>query len=414
MVKDPIMKIKKKAKSKTEFHDMSGKNVFNSNGEAKDEHVIPSDNMSNGESVKSHKKLKKEKMGLDESEQPVKKPKKELTKEQIKLNNEPHANNITPKVSQNGDIVEDQGDAPINGVRSNTKDTLVARLRIGSTHFKDVLSILHIPRHKNADGNDSGDDEVADITPEVRRQMKMKVQAQIKSQPRAQNRAELQERLRLKLVELRGSDKPNSKGKNKNKKKLTKAEKRSKAKQEKKLKAKLARGEQKGNSVKAPAGAKPAKPVYNNDGKMVFSKFDFTNGECAIGGGTTKKPALDPKAALGKIQKHKEKIQSLQAIGKTERAKNLEEKATWKSVMERTEGVKVKDDEGLLKKTIKRMDQKKKSSKKKWESRVDGEETRKKEKQEKRSGNIKKRKQDKKENKSKKASKKGRAIPGFR
>ena len=157
---------------------------------------------------------------------------------------------------------------------------------------------------------------VADITPEVRRAMKLKVQAQIKSQPRAQNRAELQERLRLKLEELRGGDKCNSKGKNKNKKKLTKAEKRSKAKQEKKLKAKLARGEQKGNPLKVPAGAKPAKPVYNNDGKMVFSKFDFTNGECAIGGGTAKKPALDPKAALGKIQKHKEKIKSLQAIGK--------------------------------------------------------------------------------------------------
>ena len=49
---------------------------------------------------------------------------------------------------------------------------------------------------------------------------------------------------------------------------------------------------------------------------MVFSKFDFTNGECAIGGESAKKPALDPKAALGKIKKHKEKIQSLQAIGK--------------------------------------------------------------------------------------------------
>ena len=141
--------------------------------------------------------------------------------------------------------------------------------------------------------------------------MRLKLQAQIKSQPRAHNRAELQERLRLKLEELRGSD--NSKNKNKNKKKLTKAEKRSKAKQEKRLKAKLSRSEQ---TNKVPGGAKPAKPVYNSDGKMVFSKFDFTNGECAIGGGDKKKPVLDPKAALGKIQKHKEKIQSLQAIGK--------------------------------------------------------------------------------------------------
>ena len=143
--------------------------------------------------------------------------------------------------------------------------------------------------------------------------MRLKLQAQIKSQPRAHNRAELQERLRLKLEELRGSDKSNSKNKNKDKKKLTKVEKRSKAKQEKRLKAKLSRIEP---TNKVPGGAKPAKPVYNSDGKMVFSKFDFTNGECAIGGGDKKKPVLDPKAALGKIQKHKEKIQSLQSIGR--------------------------------------------------------------------------------------------------
>ena len=60
--------------------------------------------------------------------------------------------------------------------------------------------------------------------------------------------------------------------------------------------------------------------------------------------------------------------------------------------MERTEGVKVKDDEGLLKKSIKRLDQKKKSSKRKWDARVEGEENRKKMQQQKRSGNIKKRK----------------------
>ena len=155
---------------------------------------------------------------------------------------------------------------------------------------------------------------MADITPEVRRQMRLKVQTQMKSQPRSHNRVELQERLRLKLEELRGTDKKNPNGKSK--KKLTKAEKKAKAKQEHKLKAKLAKGDNKGNSLKIPGGTKPAKPVFNNDGKMVFSKFDFSNGECAIGGGSTKKPVLDPKAALGKIQKHKEKIQSLQAIGK--------------------------------------------------------------------------------------------------
>ena len=68
--------------------------------------------------------------------------------------------------------------------------------------------------------------------------------------------------------------------------------------------------------------------VYNNEGKMVFSKFDFANGEVvgkssssapkggAPGGGGGKPGPKDPKAALNKIKKHKEKLQSLEAIGK--------------------------------------------------------------------------------------------------
>merc|ERR1719216_236134 len=320
-------------------------------------------------------------------------------------------NSDVPQLSNNTTIAE-TNDLK-KAVRGVPKESLITRLRNTSSHIEHSFALLHIPRHKNAGPNDSEDDEVSNITPEVRRQIRMKLETQMKLQPRAHNRAELQERLRLKLEELRGPDKSNSKGKI-TKKKLTKAEKKAKAKEEKKLKAKLARKEQKGNFQKTPGNAKPAKPVFNSDGKMVFSKFDFTNGECAIGGESAKKTALDPKAALGKIKKHKEKIQSLQAIGKTERAKSLEDKATWKSVMERTEGVKVKDDEGLLKKSIKKLDQKKKSSKRKWDARVEGEENRKKMQQQKRSGNIKKRKQDIKQSKLKKASKKGRSIPGFR
>ena len=139
----------------------------------------------------------------------------------------------------------------------------------------------------------------------------------MKSHPRAHNVTQLQERLRLKLAELRGDDSNVQVGKRKKKKKLTKAEKKQKSKAEKKLKAKLARGEQKfnGQKLNVPVGAKPAKPVYNNDGKMVFSKFDFKHGESAING-DNKKLTLDPKAALSKIQKQKEKIHSLQAIGK--------------------------------------------------------------------------------------------------
>jgi len=402
-----MMKIKKKSKLKAELEELSAKKVTESDSVANNEIVTNGINDEN----KKRKKSKKHKKDINENEQPVKKPKVEIIddpdqKVSIPIDKMP--------MNEGKDLSTPEEMKSNAGTSKNSKDTLLARLRNASSDFKTCTSVLHIPKHKSSTNDDSDDgDEVADITPEVRRQMRLKLQTQLKSQPRAHNRAELQERLRKKLEELRGSDKSNSKSKNK-KQKLTKAEKRSKAKQDKRLKAKLSRGEQNGSLVKVPGGAKPAKPVYNSDGKMVFSKFDFTNGECAIGGGDKKKPVLDPKAALGKIQKHKEKIQSLQSIGKTEKAKSLEEKATWNSVMERTEGVKVKDDEGLLKKTIKRIDKKKKHSKKKWESRVEAEEKSKKMKQDKRTENIKKRKQDKKQNKLKKASKKGRSIPGFR
>ncbi len=66
---------------------------------------------------------------------------------------------------------------------------------------------------------------------------------------------------------------------------------------------------------KLPAKSTPTKPVFNAEGKVVFSKFDFS-GENGDGDHQSKKKKkLDPKAALGQIQKQKEKIQSLEAIG---------------------------------------------------------------------------------------------------
>jgi len=63
-----------------------------------------------------------------------------------------------------------------------------------------------------------------------------------------------------------------------------------------------------------------------------------------------------------------------------------------------------------LKRSIKRQDQRKKQSAKKWKSRTDGVEKSMKSKQEKRQQNIAKRKKEVKTNKFKKAEKKGRII----
>merc|ERR1712150_65354 len=110
------------------------------------------------------------------------------------------------------------------------------------------------------------------------------------------------ERLRAKLESLQASKGPGSK--NKKNKKLSKEEKKTKLKEELRLKSKLA---------KINAGTKPnnktpngkcvtgsnAKPVYNSNGKMVFSKFDLSNG----GGQASKSKNPDPKSTLQSIQK---------------------------------------------------------------------------------------------------------------
>ena len=226
---------------------------------------------------------------------------------------------------------------------------------------------------------------------------------------RAMSVTELHERLQKKLDELRGTAKSGKEGK----RKLSKAEKKQKAKDEKRLKAKITKkGKDFGSKMAQAAvrgGAKPVKPVYNSEGKMVFSKFDFTDDQgFRVCDTDQKKPKLDPKAALAKLQKHKEKISSLEGQGKSEKAQAIEESTAWKTALDRASGVKVKDNATLLKKSIKKLERKKKVSKKNWEQRQEQEENRKDQKQKKRAENIGKRKADKSKKKGKKA------VPGFR
>jgi hypothetical protein len=55
----------------------------------------------------------------------------------------------------------------------------------------------------------------------------------------------------------------------------------------------------------------------------------------------------------------------------------IEDTSAWRTALDRTSGIKVKDDATLLKKSIKRQDRKKKLSKKNWEQRTEKEENRK-------------------------------------
>lgn len=158
-----------------------------------------------------------------------------------------------------------------------------------------------------------------------------------------------------------------------------------------------------------PKVPKP-KPVFNSEGKMVFSKFDFS--EIGIKKKLPKNQN-DPKKILQQLQQKKEKLKQLENVGDKEKAEDIKEKEAWQSALAKASGEKVKDNPELLKRTIKRKEQKKKHSANKWNSRMEKVQKSIHDRQEKRQQNIMKRKKEKKSNKLKKAAKKGRIPSGF-
>ena len=223
----------------------------------------------------------------------------------------------------------------------------------------------------------------------------------------------MQERLKKKMDELRGSFGPNDKKKAKKLKRRMAA--LDKEKEGKELKQKLMQiginaGKKSsaiGKDVEA-MGAKMTKPGVKTEKGVVFSKFDFQEMEKE-----KKRQSLDPATALKKIQKSKEKVKLWDSKGKSDKARNIENNIAWENATAKAMGEKVKDDETLLKKAIKKKQQIKGSKKKKWENRVEAVESKKAGKQSKREENISKRKKEKKDKKMKHAVAKGRHVPGF-
>ncbi|KAI0475268.1 surfeit locus protein 6-domain-containing protein [Xylariaceae sp. FL0804] len=124
-----------------------------------------------------------------------------------------------------------------------------------------------------------------------------------------------------------------------------------------------------------------------------------------------KKGPSDAKTALQKVQNQKKRREEMNE----EKRKDVEEKDTWLTARRHAEGEKIKDDEKMLKRAVKRKETAKKKSSKEWATRKEGVAKSMKDRQKKREENIRKRRDEKLLGKAgkKKGAKKGKGRAGF-
>ncbi|XP_041974152.1 surfeit locus protein 6 homolog [Aricia agestis] len=262
--------------------------------------------------------------------------------------------------------------------------------------LKNIFSVAFIPLHKKDDS------ELMDFEME---------KSATNKEPEKYTRANTIAELEAKLQKVKSQHKFQIKGKLAKKSLNSKLSKKLKKTERNKMNKKPKPIVDSETDLKETKEEKPKvnqqpKPVFNTDGKLVFSKFDFAK----LGGKEkTPKSQKDPRKLLDQLKNQEQKIQQLSETD-GEKAKEIKEKLAWKTILQKAEGEKVKDDPTLLKKSIKKMEQKKKVSKKKWENRIEGVEKKKQDRQTKRKDNISKKKKEKKAKVVKAAQKRGRVV----
>ncbi|KAK7953859.1 hypothetical protein PG988_014553 [Apiospora saccharicola] len=174
--------------------------------------------------------------------------------------------------------------------------------------------------------------------------------------------------------------------------KAHKQEQRQKAKVEEELK----REEALASARNSPGGMlSPAVDMADNN--FAFGRVTFEDGAKLshdlkhVLNNAKKKGPSDPKTALLKFQNEKKRLESMD----DEKRKDIEEKEAWLTARKRAEGEKIRDDEKLLKKAVKRKETGKKRSEKAWAERSDGVQKSIKQRQHKREANIRERKESK-------------------
>lgn len=130
----------------------------------------------------------------------------------------------------------------------------------------------------------------------------------------------------------------------------------------------------------------------------------------SVKGNITPMTGKNYKQLLSRLESRKSKLEVLRAKDQ-EKAKEFENKMKWTNVLYKAEGLKIKDDEGMLRSALRRKEKQKQQRKKRWDQRIENTATKMQQRQDKRSRNIKKKKMAKVEKKKNRARKRGRIMP---
>ncbi|KAJ1146464.1 hypothetical protein NDU88_012737 [Pleurodeles waltl] len=238
----------------------------------------------------------------------------------------------------------------------------------------------------------------------------------------------LRKRLHEKIEESRGqgSSKGRSQEEREKKRQRRKQERERKKRKRKELKKKEkeVEDEQAQGALANPVlPAQKATAQTTDTSTMVFNKVEIPEDELSKGpeqkrekkkqnlkGNLTPLTGRNYKQLLDRLEARKNKLEELKEKDE-KKAQVLETKMKWTNVLYKAEGIKIKDNEVLLKAALKRKEKHKLQRKKQWEKRTEYTTSKMQQRQDKRRRNIQKRNKAKVEKKKERARKKGRVLP---
>ncbi|XP_067854683.1 surfeit locus protein 6 isoform X2 [Heptranchias perlo] len=162
--------------------------------------------------------------------------------------------------------------------------------------------------------------------------------------------------------------------------------------------------------------------VEKTEEQIIFNKVDMSSEVVKdkklkqkekrqnVKGGITPLTGKNYKQLLSRLEAQKNKIEELKSKDEN-KAKEVEAKMKWTNVLYKAEGLKIKDNEEMLKASLKRKEKRKAQRQKSWGKRTEHVVEKMQLRQNKRLANIKKKKNAKIEQKKDKARKKGRILP---